>query len=122
LVADTVVVTTKHNDDKQYIWTSDAESFSIVEDPREDEQLGRGTRISLYLKEEAKEFLEDNSIRDLIKKYSEFISFDIFLYTSKTVDIDPEELEAEAEELEADAEGDDEAEVSVLTTSVDNMC
>ena len=34
LVADKVIVTTKHNNDKQYIWESDAESFSIVEDPR----------------------------------------------------------------------------------------
>ena len=34
LVAEKVIVTTKHNNDKQYIWESDAESFSIVEDPR----------------------------------------------------------------------------------------
>ena len=101
LVADTVVVTTKHNDDKQYIWTSDAASFSIVEDPREDEQLGRGTRISLYLKEEAREFLQENRLRDLVRKYSEFINFDIYLYTSKEVDID---LEAEEEALRAEEE------------------
>eukprot|EP00043_Microstomoeca_roanoka_P009944 m.94796 g.94796 ORF g.94796 m.94796 type:complete len:841 (-) comp14741_c0_seq1:2272-4794(-) len=106
LVADTVVVTTKHNDDKQYIWTSDASSFSIVEDPREDEQLGRGTRISLFLKEEAKEFLQENRIRDLVRKYSEFINFDIFLYTSKEVEID---VEAEEEALAAE-EGEDETE------------
>eukprot|EP00049_Salpingoeca_infusionum_P017190 m.352067 g.352067 ORF g.352067 m.352067 type:complete len:818 (-) comp16431_c0_seq1:134-2587(-) len=110
LVADTVVVTSKHNDDVQHVWTSDASSFSIVEDTREEEQLGRGTRISLHLKEEAKEFLEENKIRELIKKYSEFISFDIYLYTSKVVDIDPAELEAEAEAMEVDAEeeGDEE--------------
>ncbi|EGD72664.1 heat shock protein gp96 [Salpingoeca rosetta] len=101
LVADTVVVTTKHNNDKQYIWTSDAASFSIVEDPREDEQLGRGTRISLYLKDEAREFLQENRIRDLVRKYSEFINFDIYLYTSKEVEID---VEAEEEALRAEEE------------------
>jgi hypothetical protein len=43
-VAERVVVTTKHNDDKQYIWESDASSFSIVEDPRGD-TLKRGTQV-----------------------------------------------------------------------------
>ena len=46
LVADKVIVTTKNNDDKQYIWESDASSFSIVEDPRGD-TLKRGTTITL---------------------------------------------------------------------------
>lgn len=44
LVAHKVVVTTKHNDDKQYIWESDSSSYSIVEDPRGD-TLKRGTTI-----------------------------------------------------------------------------
>lgn len=44
LVANTVVVTTKHNDDKQYIWESDSNNFSIVEDPRGD-TLKRGTTV-----------------------------------------------------------------------------
>ena len=41
LVADRVVVTTKNNDDVQYIWESDSSQFSIVEDPRGN-TLGRG--------------------------------------------------------------------------------
>lgn len=41
LVADKVIVTSKHNSDKQYIWESDSASFSIVEDPRGD-SLKRG--------------------------------------------------------------------------------
>lgn len=44
LVADKVVVTSKHNSDIQYIWESDAGAFSIVEDPRGD-TLKRGNSI-----------------------------------------------------------------------------
>lgn len=44
LVSNTVVVTSKHNDDKQYIWQSDSNSYSIVEDPRGD-TLKRGTTV-----------------------------------------------------------------------------
>ena len=63
LVADKVIVTTKHNDDKQYIWESDSASFSIVEDPRGD-TLKRGTQVSLFLKEEAYGKLQYIFVRD----------------------------------------------------------
>merc|ERR1712223_1572781 len=97
-----VVVTSKHNDDTQYIWESDAASFSIVEDPR-GPTLKRGTQISLYLKEESYDFLEQDTVRDLIKKYSQFINFNIFLWGSSTKTVEePIEDEEEAEETPAD--------------------
>lgn len=43
-VADRVIVTSKNNDDEQYVWESDSESFSVVKDPRGN-TLGRGTTI-----------------------------------------------------------------------------
>jgi len=106
LIADRVVVTSKHNDDKQHIWESDAASFSVVEDPRGD-TLGRGTTISLYLKEEAHEFLEATAIKDLVKKYSQFINFNIYLWTSKTEEVEEPVEDDEAKEEEADAEDED---------------
>ncbi|XP_065371154.1 endoplasmin [Calliphora vicina] len=104
LVADRVVVTTKHNDDKQYIWESDANSFSIVEDPRGD-TLKRGSIISLYLKNEAQDFLEEDTLRELIRKYSQFINFPITLWSSKTVE---EEVPVEEEKSVTEKSSDDE--------------
>ena len=81
-VADTVVVTSKHNDDDQYIWELNASEFSIVPDPR-GATLNRRTTVSLFLKEEAQEFLEPGSLRKLVEKYSQFINFPIYLWESK---------------------------------------
>lgn len=104
LVADRVIVTTKHNDDKQLIWESDAASFSISEDPRGD-TLKRGTQISLFLKDEATDYLEVGTLRNLVKKYSQFINFPIFLWADKTVTVE-EPLE-EGEEPEKKEETDE---------------
>uniref|UniRef100_A0A914H125 Histidine kinase/HSP90-like ATPase domain-containing protein n=1 Tax=Globodera rostochiensis TaxID=31243 RepID=A0A914H125_GLORO len=101
LVADRVVVTSKHNDDsKQYIWESDSSQFSIVEDPRGPTLL-RGTQVSLHLKEEAYDFLEPDTLKKLIQKYSQFINFDILLWQSRTETIE-EPVEESEEEKEAE--------------------
>jgi len=97
LVADYVEVISKHNDDKQYIWASDAGgAFSIIEDT-ENEQLGRGTLIKLHLKNEALEYIEESKLRELVTRYSEFINFPIYLQTEKEVEVPVEEEEADAE-------------------------
>merc|ERR1712178_20634 len=105
LVADKVTVKTKHNDDKQYIWESTADSsFTIKEDPAGN-TLGRGTEITLHLKDDCKEFTEPDKIKDLVKKYSEFISFPIYLKETKTVEKEvPVEEEKKEEEKKDDAE------------------
>jgi len=58
----------------------------------------------LVLKEEAYDFLEQDTIRELIKKYSQFINFNIFLWGSKTETveepIEEDEEEAPVEEKE----------------------
>lgn len=43
-----------------------------------------GTTVSLQLKPEAKDFLEHETIKNLVRKYSQFINFPIYLWTSHT--------------------------------------
>ncbi|XP_038637120.1 endoplasmin [Scyliorhinus canicula] len=102
LVADKVIVTSKHNNGTQHIWESDSNEFSIIEDPRGN-TLGRGTTITLVLKEEASDYLELETIKNLVTKYSQFINFPIYIWSSKTETVEePMEEEEETKEKEDD--------------------
>lgn len=109
LVADRIVVTSKSNEDQQHIWESDAAEFTVARDPRGD-TLKRGTQVSLHLKEEAYDYLEPNTLKDLIRKYSQFINFNIYLWTSKTETVEEPVEEEEKKEPAAD-KGEDDATV-----------
>jgi heat shock protein 90kDa beta len=109
LVANKVEVASKSNDDEQHIWTSTADAkFFVTKDPRGD-TLGRGTRVTLHLKDDAAEYVEQERVKNLVKKYSEFINYPIKLYLSKDVrEQVPVEEEKPAEEKEKTEDGDEE--------------
>ena len=114
LVANKVVVISKHNDDEQYRWESIANStFSIHPDVILEDgsnRIGRGTKIILYLKDEHIEFLEEKKLKDLVKKHSEFISFPIELYVEKSTEKEVEDDDDDDDKK--DEKKDDEPEVS----------
>jgi molecular chaperone HtpG len=100
LVAEKVEVVSKHNDDEQHRWISEAgNSFTVSAD--DSEKLTRGTRIILHFKKDQTEFLEEKALKDLVKKHSQFISYPISLLVTKTEEkevSDDEEAPAEEEE------------------------
>merc|ERR1711953_1288800 len=104
LVADKVSVTSKCNEDPvQHVWESSADaSFTVVDDPRGN-TLGRGTRVTLHLKEDAHDYLSEDKLKDSVKKYSQFIQFPIYVKVKK-------EVEAEAEEDDDDDDKDEDEE------------
>uniref|UniRef100_A0A2K5KSR7 Histidine kinase/HSP90-like ATPase domain-containing protein n=1 Tax=Cercocebus atys TaxID=9531 RepID=A0A2K5KSR7_CERAT len=66
LVANKVIVTSKHNNDTQDVWESNSSEYSVIADSRGD-TLGWGTTITLVLKEKAFDYLELDTIKNLVK-------------------------------------------------------
>ena len=105
MVASSVQVKTKTVNDQGYLFTSDGqESYSIEEIDKEDS----GTEITLTLKKSTKEvdydgFLEEYRIKNLVKKYSDYIRYPIQMLCHKSeqvLDKDGKPIEGKYEEKE----------------------
>lgn len=101
LVANKVTVSTKNaKSDKQYVWeaVADSSSFTVREETDTEKLVPRGTVITLYLKDDEKfEYADAIRIENLVKNYSQFISFPIYTWQEKSRE---KEVEEEAEESE----------------------
>jgi len=107
LVADRVTVASKHNDDDVVnVWDSRAGgAFTVYES---DVDIKRGTRITLHLKEDMEKYLEENTMKEVVKRHSEFVDFPLQLWTEKT-----EEKEVTDDEVDEVDEKEDQQNESV---------
>merc|ERR1711970_769752 len=109
LVADKVVVISKHNDDEAYVWKSSAGgSFTVKTHTGNSyegiEILGRGTCIILEMKEDQADYLEDSKVKEIVKKHSQFIGYSIYLHCEKEKDEEVSDDEDDEEEEKKDDE------------------
>jgi molecular chaperone HtpG len=83
MVAKKVVLTTRSMlaQEPAVLWESDGSgAYSIAAGP---EDAARGTRIEIFLKDEAKEFADPDRIKAILRKHSNFISFPIYVGEEK---------------------------------------
>ena len=74
------VVSRKPLEDKAWKWVSEGSGEYEIEEAKKEDY---GTKITLFLRDEAEEFLNDWRIKSIVEKYSNHIPFPIYLINDK---------------------------------------
>ncbi|XP_068501226.1 uncharacterized protein [Phaseolus vulgaris] len=86
LVAEKIILTSKHNDHDQYTLESQPSASFIVTKDINVQQLRRGTKITLFLKDNQLEYLQETTIKNLISKHCKLITHPIYLWSENNKD------------------------------------
>lgn len=115
IVADRVTLLSRRageSSDQGILWESKGDGEYTLESV---EKLDRGTQVTLHLRDEEAEFLDDWRLRSVIRKFSDHVSWPILMPTQETpaakdgADFDFEELKkSESDEKESDEKASDE--------------
>ena len=101
MVSDQVVVRSKKYDSSSgYLWTSDGKGTFSIEETEYNEI---GTEITLSIKKDEKEFLSKYKIEEIIKKYSDFVPFPIFVTSEEDKNDKKKDDKTEAQVNSAEA-------------------
>uniref|UniRef100_A0A6C0J0J0 Histidine kinase/HSP90-like ATPase domain-containing protein n=1 Tax=viral metagenome TaxID=1070528 RepID=A0A6C0J0J0_9ZZZZ len=102
LVAEKVIVNTKKDKNIGFSWISDGNGEYIIKENLEKKD--RGTSITIFVKEDALNYLEEGKIKEIIKQHSQYITYPINLLVTKTREIENTE-EGVDDENTANKEG-----------------
>jgi molecular chaperone HtpG len=87
LIADKVSVKTRHaGTDETMLWESSASGSFTIGTLENDSDFLRGTQITLHVKDEEAQYLEDFKVREIIKKHSSYITYPIMLLKMEKVE------------------------------------
>jgi len=86
LVADSVTaISRKAGSDDAWVWESQAKGDFEV---RPGQRAGRGTDIVLHLKDDAKEYVQEWPVREVVRKYSDYVRWPIRMEVERGKDDD----------------------------------
>jgi molecular chaperone HtpG len=97
MVADSVrVVSKKRGQNSAFMWESDMKGGYTISDSARDDF---GTSVMLHLREDQVEYLDRWRVQELVKKYSDFISYPVLF---RQIDIPDDEKEEDKKRREED--------------------